>query len=536
MLQGIVKRFGIGAKELAPAIIGGLLLTGAFPRTGLWFLAWIALVPLLWAVREGSGAEAFRTGFVMGLAHFLSLIYWIVYTMMTFGHLPVFLAVPVLFLLCAYLALYPALFCGIISRCRSPLSLFLLMPILWAGLEYLRSFLLSGFPWGLLAYSQSRQLPLIQISDLLGPYALSGLIVMVNGALFLVLLWWKKVPWKGIQVSGRLVAGGSAAAFLGLCLLAGYGFWRIEKTETAMKGAPSLRASLVQGNISQEIKWDPALRKATTEKYIDLTRSAAADNPNLVVWPETATPFYFGYSQPYTRFVLDAAFEMEISLLTGSPFFRREDENERSLFNSAFLIRPDATVSGRYDKAHLVPYGEYVPFQRYMPFIEKLVAAAGDFDRGTPGKTLHLGENRLGVLICYEIIFPYLSRAAVLSGADLLVNITNDAWYGRTSAPDQHFAQAVFRAVETRRALIRSANTGISGFIDPTGRPHQTTDLFTEAVATRKVPLIREMTLYARTGDIFGALCLFTGLAFWVGCMVNYYRKSTGPESKSAIL
>jgi apolipoprotein N-acyltransferase len=177
-------------------------------------------------------------------------------------------------------------------------------------------------------------------------------------------------------------------------------------------------------------------------------------------------------------------------------------------YNSAFLVAPDGVIGQRYDKAHLVPFGEYVPLRRWLPFVGKLVAQVGDFVAGTPGQVLKWREHRLAPLICYEAIFPALTRAAALNGADLLVNLTNDAWYGRTSAPYQHLSLCVFRAVESRRSFIRAANTGISGFIDPTGRIENATGLFTDALASQDVPALTHQSLYTRIGDVFAWLCL----------------------------
>ncbi len=198
---------------------------------------------------------------------------------------------------------------------------------------------------------------------------------------------------------------------------------------------------------------------------------------------------------------------MPATFLFGSPSFDRVN-NRVEYYNSAYLISPKGDIYGRYDKAHLVPFGEYIPLKNWFPFLGKIVEHVGDFRPGKKGKTIEWGNHRIGLLICYEIIFPDLSRAMAKNQASLLINITNDAWYGRTSAPYQHFSMAVFRAVENRRALVRSANTGISGFIDPVGRVIDSTELFEDAVKTRTVPLIHETSFYTRFGDVFAMGCL----------------------------
>jgi len=217
---------------------------------------------------------------------------------------------------------------------------------------------------------------------------------------------------------------------------------------------------------------------------------------------------------------VEGAREIGAHLLVGSPAYEPGPQ-ERRYYNSAYLIAPDGAVHGRYDKVHLVPFGEYVPLKRWLPFLGKLVAQVGDFTRGRIGATVSVKEAPMGVLICYESIFPYISRAAVLNGAELLVNITNDAWYGRSSAPYQHFSLAVFRAVENRRGLVRAANTGISGFIDPVGRVLTATELFEDDTAVRPLPLIRQTTIYSRHGDLFAKACLLIAALFTMAAAVK---------------
>jgi len=193
--------------------------------------------------------------------------------------------------------------------------------------------------------------------------------------------------------------------------------------------------------------------------------------------------------------------------LIGSPSFLRTDGGVQ-YYNSAYLIIPEKKTMGKYDKTHLVPFGEYVPFKKWLPFLGKIVAQVGDFSAGKVGQTLPWRREQLGVQICYEIIFPGLSRAMAKNGASVLVNITNDAWFGKTSGPYQHFSMTVFRAVENRRSLTRSANTGISGFIDPAGRILASTDLLQDAVATQTVPMLKERSVYTQIGDLFARVCL----------------------------
>lgn len=510
-----------------PAILSGLALTAAFPKIGFSGLAWVALVPLFVALRGLTPAEAFRTGMVAGLAHYLTLLYWVVLTMHNYGYLPWWQCISLLVLLAAYMALYPGLFAWLSIRlCRKPAHLILLAPVLWVALEYVRGFMLTGFPWGLVGYSQFNRLNIIQISDMVGVYGISFLVVLFNAAGYVLLLVVARKKWAGHRVGGwdALMAVGLPAVLIGLTLA--YGNMRIQAVDQAASEAESTRVAIVQGNIDQARKWDPAFQIATTRKYVDLTLSEAARGADLVVWPETATPFYFGASPNLTRLVSDAVRRAKVHLLVGSPSAEGDAQNH-AYYNSAYLVGPDGRATGRYDKVHLVPFGEYVPLKRLLSFVGKMVAQVGDFSAGEKGRTIAWGADRppIGVQICFEIIFPGLSRSLVKNGAGLLVNLTNDAWFGRSAAAAQHFSMTVFRAVENRRSLVRCANTGISGFVDPVGRIVWKTALFEDAVAIRDVPALTGTTVYTRFGDWLPLACLLVlGLLVVEGVMRNRHK------------
>jgi apolipoprotein N-acyltransferase len=493
--------------SLFGAILSGALLTVAFPRLGVWGAAWVALVPLLLVLRELPPAGAFRLGLIAGGVHYLSLIYWVAYTLRTYGHLPWLLSVAALVLLCTYLALYPAFFAAALALFRSrPLALLLAAPVIWTGLEYLRSFLLTGFPWGLLGYTQVDWLPVIQLADLFGVYGVSFLIVLVNAAAALALSTVLSSA-RGRRLAPAAGVGALLLAAVAVAVAWGYGHWRIQGLEARIRQAPAVTVAVVQGNIPQAQKWEPSFQTATVEKYARLSSGLRDRRPELVVWPETAAPFYFGHDAELSLQVAEAVRRSPASFLIGSPSVTLQAGGP--LFhNSAFLLGPEAEVLGKYDKAHLVPFGEYVPLRRWLPFLGKIVAQVGDFTPGPKGHTLAWGPYRLGVQICYEIIFPGLARAMTLNGADLLVNLTNDAWYGRSSAPFQHFMITVFRAVENRRTLVRAANTGISGFVDPLGRVASATALFEDAAVARSLPMLTERSFYTRWGDVFAGACL----------------------------
>jgi apolipoprotein N-acyltransferase len=495
-------------QKIILATASGILLTCSFPATGLSWLAWFSLLPLLIAARDLKFRLSFRLGLLTGLVHYLTLLYWLSYTMETYGHLPVYLSIPVLFLFSFYLALHIALFSGLFTRVSAhPLLSFFMIPLLWVSIEYIRSFLFTGFPWELIAYSQYNSLRIIQISDILGPYGVSFLLAMSNAAFFIGFLY-VKGRWR----HERIISLRDVAISLLIFIFVLAGFWyygkiRIQNTDRAVSNAPEITISVIQGNISQSEKWDPAFQYATVKKYLKLSSAAAADKPDLIVWPETAAPFYFLYDTGLTKKVQNGVAETDTGFLIGSPSFERDRENIE-FYNSAYMLGPDGKVTGKYDKVHLVPFGEYVPLKKWLPFLGKMVEQVGDFSSGRKGSTVGFNGYSIGVLICYELIFSYLPRAEVINGAGMLVNMTNDAWYGKTSAPYQHFSMSVFRAVENRRALVRAANTGISGFIDPAGRITGSTPLFEDAVMTRRVPVLKELTFYTRFGDIFALACL----------------------------
>jgi apolipoprotein N-acyltransferase len=499
---------------IAAALASGLLLTAAFPNVGQGWAAWIALVPFMAQVRRLTAGQAFRLGMLLAWVHYCTLVYWLLHTMSVYGGLPLWVGVPLLLLITSYGGLYLGLFALAVRALRQwSLPVLGLYPCLWVALEVIRSHLFTGMPWAVLGYSQHACLPLIQTAAVTGVYGLSFLVVAANAALMLV--------WEAWRAGGDTNArSGRRRAAVALVLVAGaaagvaaIGYRQIRRVDRQIAAAPLVRVGYVQGNIDQGVKWDRAFRQATVDKYAALSIGTRPERPELLVWPETAAPFYLGYQRQLTAGVLDGVRKAGAAAIVGSPAFKRSNGKRMTLYNSAFLVTADGRIQGRYDKSHLVPFGEYVPLGRFLPFVRKLVEGVGDFKPGPPGRVLPWGPRRLGVLICYEAIFPELARRQVENGADLLVNITNDAWYGRTSAPYQHFSMAVFRAVENRRAMVRSANTGISGFIDPVGRVSGASGLFTEAAAVQPLPVMRGRTLYNRWGDVVGWGCVLVAAA-----------------------
>ena len=495
-------------------------MTAAFPKIGISQLAWVALIPLFFAVKDiKKKGERFRLGFIAGLAHYLSLVFWVVVTMSRYGGLPMYQCVSLLFLLASYLAVYVAVFSVLLPILSPrPLALLWIGPCLWTGLEYLKTFLLTGFPWELLGYSLYENLPIIQLADLTGVYGVSFLIVFANCALFLIFLGISHGRFCTTVVSKS--QAGISLGLLGIvfCFVWTYGIWRIGNVEILQAKAPKIVVTMVQGNVDQASKWNPIYQTAIIEKYNRLSLSAKNQNPDIIVWPETATPFYFFHNRRLSKEVQKGIKQSKTDFLIGSPFVEKT-KSDHKYHNSAFLVNAAGVPIGRYDKTHLVPFGEYVPLKNWLWFVGKMVAQVGDFKPGDLGHTLSWKEYQLGVQICYEVIFPDLTRTITRNGANLIFNITNDAWFGRTGATQQHFSMAIFRAVENKRALVRCANTGVSGFVSPIGRIIESTPLFIEKVMTHEVPLMSQKSIYTRFGDFFAWLCL-AGLGLAV---INQY-------------
>jgi apolipoprotein N-acyltransferase len=516
-----VRILGLTLKtqDIFLSALSGILLVLSFPKFNVEILAWVALVPWLWAIRHKKPLEAAFLGFVAGFVFFAGLLYWIYVVMTEYGGLPGPVSIFVLAILCGYLALYFSAF-ALLGRWvegRIAFAGILLAPCLWVSLEYLRGFLLSGFPWGFLGYSQFLTLSLIQIAEITGVYGISFLVVLVNALIFRFFASLtdgrRKFVWTEIGV-----------VCLILLLTLFYGQWRLGEVKRIFEKARPLSLALIQGNIRQDLKWEPKFQEDTVKIYQDLTREAKAHHPDLIIWPETSTPFFFQNPSLLQERVLETAREAQSPILLGAPAFERHG-SRIDYFNSAFLISPEKKILGRYDKIHLVPFGEYAPFSGVLDFTREIIGAIGDFSSGEVVRNLSLSSGQFGVLICYEAIFPDLTRQFVKQGAQFLVNITNDAWFGRTAAPYQHFAMVTLRAVENRVYIGRSANTGISGVIDPGGRILSSSGLFTREARSDKIYVGGPCTFYTEWGDLFTFACLgFIAFIFLIMFAHRGYR------------
>lgn len=493
------------------AVLSGLCLAASLPSLEIAPLAWIGLVPLLIAIHGRSLRAAFGLGWVTGTVFFLATCYWIVHTIGHYTAVPVPLAAGILLLMSSVLGCYHGAFAlGLRWFENRRLPAVWLAPALWVTLEWLRGWFFIGFPWAALGYSQYRFHALVQMAEVTGVYGVSAVLVLFNVVVGAVLLAHGSGARRNLPALATLT--------LLVVLLVGLGSWRVA-TLAALPAAGTMRVGLTQGNVEQDRKWDPAFQSETMERYRQLTLAAGRENPGLIVWPETAVPFFFQEPGPQRDELLALARQVRTPILFGSPAFRQLPGGRLEQLNRAYLVLPDGREAGVYDKMELVPFGEYVPFQSVFFFVSRMVTAVGNIGPGLVPTVFELPGGRFGTLICYEGVFPALTRRFVAGGANFLVNVTNDAWFGKTSAPYQHLAQDTFRAIENRVPLVRAANTGISAVVDPDGEIRWQGPLFEMLWHVEEISWKDVRTFYTRFGDVFVwacALATAAALAFGI--------------------
>jgi apolipoprotein N-acyltransferase len=500
------------------ALLSSGLLVLSLPRYDAGYLAWVGLVPLLWMLRTRKGG-VFFSFFVSSLFGF-AFIFW------NFKWLLEVRAVRILdySMPVVYFALYHGSFGALyhLATRRTGFPPVLSAPLLWVALEYIRSN--AGFlslPWALLGHSQYRTLPAIQIADISGVYGVSFVIVLVNAAIVEAAFCWfrsassaspRKWPVAQLVFSGVILA-----------LTFGYGIFCLSRGQET----PLSRVTVIQGNIPQSIRWERALEMQHLEKHMRLTEAAvASDRPALVIWPESTVP---------GSLRMNAELGMVIGKFarkTGIPFFIGSSENPKfgtfsfrtgHWLNSAFLVAPDGSLKGQYDKIQLLPFAEYIPLQDMIPWPKRILSKSSPYLRGKNFTVFRWGDLEFAGLICWESIFPDLTRRFVKNGARFLVNIGNEAWFGETSAPYQFLSMNVFRAVENRVALVRSTNTGVSCFIDPAGRiigrvARGGKDIFVDGYLTMGVPAPGARSFFTMFGDVFACANVVAalGLVFYM--------------------
>ncbi|MFH1245255.1 MAG: apolipoprotein N-acyltransferase [Candidatus Omnitrophota bacterium] len=483
------------------SIFSALLLALSFPVPGWGFLAWIAFLPWFFALQREKEKPivCFFLSYLAGTVFFLGCLWWVAcVTWIGFVVLALYLGL--------YFAFFGLFFSKAAANRGSSGKMLLSIPCLWVALEYARSHLLTGFGWVLLGYSQYQVLPVIQISDLTGAYGVSFLILLVNTGLWMI----------ARRETIHTKRGVSLCVLFFLALALGYGY---AKLSYCPREISRVKVTAIQGNIPQTLKWDAAAREDILKKYFQLTETAAKEQSQLIIWPETAVPGFLENDPELTQRLSGLSEQVApAALLAGAPFI---DDNGQ-IYNRAALFSR-GQIRQYYDKIHLVPFGEFVPWPAFFSrfAFADLIAnfTAGkeytvfSFPAADFSKTV-----QAGVLICFEDAFAYLARRFVQQGARVLINITNDAWFGDSGEPYQHLAASAFRAVENRVNLVRSANTGISCFITPWGkifsrvRGASGRDLLVEGSKTEQLSIVSFPSFYSKFGDIFSWLCVIIGL------------------------
>jgi apolipoprotein N-acyltransferase len=522
--------------------VSALLQALIFPLPGIYVLSWIALAPLIVALlrarpaselevpgtlrlRPATPLQGFVLGYVCGILWYAATCYWIYDTMRHFGGLSMPEALLALFLFCCYLGLYHGLFgllvsllAGSATDLRRPLAL---APFLWVAVELART-RITGFPWNLLGIAQVDNGPFSRIAATTGVYGISFEIALVNVALAAAFL----VPRE--KRTAMLAAALAAAAVL-----------QAGRLIDAPPARADRAALLVQQNIPVAADWaQPGYYQKTLTDLIDLTETAAQKNAitvgpgrvlnsniQLIVWPESPAPF--STNDAHLRSALSNMSQATKAwIVAGAIGVTPQPGAESALFNSASLISPDAGWVARYDKAHLVPFGEYLPFPRLFSFAGGLTKEVGEFHHGTSHRPLDAGDEKLGVFICYESIFPDEVRQFANNGAQVFVNISNDAWYGDSGAYAQHLNQTRMRAVENNRWILSDTDTGVTASIDPWGRVVARLPRKDRLVLLAPYALISDTTFYARHGDWFAYACAIISIA----ALLSRFILRTKPE------
>ena len=496
--------------------LSGAALVLCFPRSEIDLLAWFALVPLLFHVSRVTPRRAMVAGASLGLVFHLGNLYWVSQVMVQYGGgISRATSVAILLALVAYLSLYTAAFAGLAAGAcaRGGTGALLATPFFWVGLEYFRQYPFGGFPWCLLGYSQVSAPSIAQLASLVGVYGLSFLIVLVNA---LIVYWLARPGWRKAV---------TAAIPVVILLAAVIAFGRFQLA--AAVPPPSFPVAAIQGNVLQEHKWDPGWAADIFARHLALSSQATEKGARLIVWPESSTPFHFDGSPEASARMRGFVEEHDVFLLFGSDDYESTPDRpgDYRAFNGVKLLDPAGEVRLRYHKIYLVPFGEFVPLRSLLRFAQPLVQSVSDFSPGTDVLVADVDGEAIGAFICYEAIYSSLVRRFVEQGASLLVNVTNDAWFGRSAAPYQHLSMARLRAIETRRYLVRAANTGISALVDPYGRVVASGDLFVPQVIAGRVGFRHERTFYVRAGYLLPASMAVVTLAFAVALVALHLRE-----------
>jgi apolipoprotein N-acyltransferase len=512
--------------RLLLVLLSGAAMALAFPKFDVSLLAWVALIPLLYAVDGLAPGRVLLYAWLQGWVCFIGVLYWAVIPLHSFAGTSLLVAVGPMLLLAAVEAIYGAIAVAASAYVKQRLNLpwLLILPLAWTGMEWVRGVFPVGFPWGFVGYTAYRNLSLIQFAEFTGVYGISALIIFFNAVVYTVLC--EPPAAHRLKVRGLSVLTALMVAALV------FGTLRIRQlAHTPAKG--TLKVAMVQGDIPQSIKWDPNFLPSSFSVYVKQSEAAAKDHPDVIIWPEAAAAFYFEPDDMYPRglvrdaryrqLLLQLAQQVDEPLLFGAPAFAIRDR-EIDSYNRAYLVSGNGRIVAHYDKIKLAPFAEYVPGRAVLGyFVNKIVVGMGEFVPGERQTLFEVAGTRLGILICYEGIFPDLARRAVKEGADILVNITNDAWYGDSSAPFQLLAMSALRSVETHTPMVRVANTGISAVILPDGQITARTALFARGTEIESVAWRPVRTVYTIVGDVFAQSCL--GLSIVALLLALFFRR-----------
>jgi len=455
------------------AVVSSMILFVAFPGLNQWYLVFIALVPLLLSLEDRRGFSAFGVGYLFGI-HFTVLILYSIMNITLAGFM----------MLIIYLSLYYGLFAFIYTYLRdNNIPVWISVPFIWTAMEIVMSLGFFGFTLLDLPHTLYRMPILIQLASISGMWGLTFIIVLVNSLLFLSFRDMTRFSIKHL-LSASIV----------IILLVSSGFL----LRPDINEGDRFRVAVIQGNIEQDVKWDSDYREITLRKFLNLTRAAISSaKPDIVIWPETSIPFNLGEFSQDIGEVEKIAKDNGFYLLSGIPCVNYVGV-KRFSYNSAILISNEGKFMGRYDKMHLVPFSERIPWQREIPVLSKVMEEASNFTEGRDRVIFGAGKAKFGVLICFESIFPEHSISYVRKGANLLVVITNDAWFGRTTLPHLHASASCLRAVETHRWIARCANTGVSTIIAPDGEIIKKTDIYVDTFLNGVVYLRSDITFFVR--------------------------------------
>ena len=486
------------------AVLSGVSLALAFPDTSFAEFAFFALTPvIIVAVRSPGWWSAAWAGWLALTITWLINLPWVITVMWKQGGLPLPAGIAIFVAMSAILGLYGGAFTVMVRALRlgeRPLP-WLLIPLCWLTVEYARTHLLTGFAWNLLAVTVIDH-PFVQVAPLVGPYVLGAMVLVPSvAAAWLIIMrpGFHRSAIVLVTVAGFLTAWGTA------------GLW-LQERATAPSGE-TIEVAAVQPNIPLETRWDPENTVRIFQQMVALTNEAIASGAEVIVWPESTVPLTYAMTDFYRGWVEDASAVHDVDIILGSV---AEDANDpQAIWNSAYLVHQGETAA-RYDKIRLVPFGEYVPLREMLFFAEKLVRAVGEFRFGESDEPLR-GKASYGPAICYEVVFPQIISHQVQNGAEIIVTVTNDSWFGDSAALRQHLDAARLGAVESQRWMVRAATTGISAIIDPAGRMVAMQPRDTEGILIHAVERRSGLTPYVRFGDWPAIGCILILAAMIVG-------------------